>query len=227
VSGAAAPFPLVLSAPSGAGKTTLANALRRRNPDVAFSVSATTRPPRPREVDGESYHFVSRDEFLRMRDAGELIEWAEVHGNLYGTPLANVRRAQARGEHLLLDIDVQGARQIRRSVPEAVLVFVLPPSAAALVRRLGGRGTEGPEALRRRLRNAAEEVRAAPEFDHVVVNEVLSTAVDELEAVLRGRAGPRGAEAGLEARIEAICAGIERELGRDSAAEPLMERGER
>ena len=214
MSGAAAPFPLVLSAPSGAGKTTLANALRRRNRDVAFSVSATTRPPRPREVDGESYHFVSRDEFLRMRDAGELIEWAEVHGNLYGTPLANVRRAQERGEHLLLDIDVQGARQIRRSLPEAVLVFVLPPSAAALAGRLGSRGTEAPEVLRRRLRNAAEEVRAAPEFDHVVVNEVVSKAVGELEDVLRGRAGPRGRD-GLAARIDAICAGIERELGRD------------
>ena len=215
MSGAAAPFPLVLSAPSGAGKTTLANALRRRNRDVAFSVSATTRPPRPREVDGESYHFVSRDEFLRMRDAGELIEWAEVHGNLYGTPLENVRRAQARGEHLLLDIDVQGARQIRRSLPEAVLVFVLPPSAAALVGRLGARGTEAPEVVRRRLRNAADEVRAAPEFDYVVVNEVLQTAVGELEDVLRGRAGPRGVGEGLEARIEAVCAGIERELGRD------------
>ncbi|HVG44296.1 MAG TPA: guanylate kinase, partial [Longimicrobium sp.] len=181
----------MLSAPSGAGKTTLANALRRRNRDVAFSVSATTRPPRPREVDGESYHFVSRDEFLRMRDAGELIEWAEVHGNLYGTPRENVRRAQARGEHLLLDIDVQGARQIRRSLPEAVLVFVLPPSAAALAGRLGSRGTEAPEVVRRRLRNAAEEVRAAPEFDFVVVNEVLATAVGELEDVLRGRAGGR------------------------------------
>jgi guanylate kinase len=189
--------------------------LRRRNRDVAFSVSATTRPPRPREVDGESYHFVSREAFLRMRDAGELIEWAEVHGNLYGTPLANVRRAQARGEHLLLDIDVQGARQIRRSLPEAVLVFVLPPSAEALVRRLGSRGTEAPEVLRQRLRNAAEEVRAAPEFDHVVVNEVVATAVGELEEVLRGRAGPRGVDGGLEARIEAIRAGIGRELGRD------------
>ena len=215
MSGAEPPFPLVLSAPSGAGKTTLANALRRRNRDVAFSVSATTRPPRPREVDGESYHFVSRDEFLRMRDAGELLEWAEVHGNLYGTPVANVRRAQARGEHLLLDIDVQGARQIRERLPEAVLVFVLPPSAATLVRRLGSRGTEAPEVLRRRIRNAGEEVRAAPEFDYVVVNEVLSDAVDALEDVLRGRAGPRGVSEGLEARIEAICAGIERELGRD------------
>lgn len=213
MSGAEAPFPLVLSAPSGAGKTTLANLLRRRNRDVVFSVSATTRAPRPREVDGVSYHFVSRDEFLRMRDAGELIEWAEVHGNFYGTPLENIRRAQARGEHLLLDIDVQGARQIREKVPEAVRVFVLPPSGAALVKRLSGRGTEDAAVLRRRLRNAAEEMRAAPEFDYVVVNDVLADAASALEDVLRGRAGPRGVRDGLEARIETVCAEIEQELG--------------
>lgn len=213
MSGAEAPFPLVLSAPSGAGKTTLANLLRRRNRDVVFSVSATTRAPRPREVDGVSYHFVSRDEFLRMRDAGELIEWAEVHGNFYGTPLENIRRAQARGEHLLLDIDVQGARQIREKVPEAVRVFVLPPSGAALVRRLSGRGTEDAAVLRRRLRNAEEEMRAAPEFDYVVVNDVLADAASALEDVLRGRAGPRGMRDGLEARIETVCAEIEQELG--------------
>ena len=213
MNGAEAPFPLVLSAPSGAGKTTLANLLRRRNADVAFSVSATTRPPRPREVDGVSYHFVSRDEFLRMRDAGELIEWAEVHENFYGTPLENVRRAQARGEHLLLDIDVQGARQIREKLPEAVLVFVLPPSGAARVKRLRSRGTEDPAVLRRRLRNAEEEIRAAPEFDYVVVNDVLADAASALEAVLRGSAGPRGVRDGLEARIAAVCAEIEQELG--------------
>lgn len=213
MSGAEAPFPLVLSAPSGAGKTTLANLLRRRNRDVVFSVSATTRAPRPREVDGVSYHFVSRDEFLRMRDAGELIEWAEVHGNFYGTPLENVRRAQARGEHLLLDIDVQGARQIREKVPDAVLVFVLPPTGAVLVKRLSGRGTEDPAVLRRRLRNAEEEMRAAPEFDYVVVNDVLADAASALEDVLRGRAGPRGVRDGLEARIETVCAEIEQELG--------------
>ena len=223
MSGAEAPFPLVLSAPSGAGKTTLANLLRRRNRDVAFSVSATTRPPRPREIDGVSYHFVSRDEFMRMRDAGELIEWAEVHGNLYGTPLANVRRAQARGEHLLLDIDVQGARQIRDKVPEAVRVFVLPPSGAALVKRLRSRATEDPAVLRRRLRNAVEEIGAAPEFDYVVINDVLNDAARELEAVLRGRAGPRGVGAGLEARIAAVCAEIEQELGPGGPVEPLQE----
>jgi len=204
----------VLSAPSGAGKTTLANLLRRRNRDVVFSVSATTRAPRPREVDGVSYHFVSRDEFLRMRDAGELIEWAEVYGrDFYGTPLENLRRAQARGEHLLLDIDVQGARQIREKVPEAVLVFVLPPSGATLVKRLRGRGTEDPSVLRRRLLTAEAEMRAAPEFDYVVVNDVLADAASALEDVLRGRAGPRGVRDGLEARIEKICAEIEQELG--------------
>ncbi|HKP75119.1 MAG TPA: guanylate kinase [Longimicrobiaceae bacterium] len=218
-----APFPLVLSAPSGAGKTTLANLLRRRNRDVAFSVSATTRPPRPREVNGQSYHFVSRDEFLRMAQAGELIEWAEVHGNFYGTPLANVRRAQARGEHLLLDIDVQGARQIRERLPEAVHVFVLPPSGAVLVKRLRGRGTEDPAVLRRRLRNAEDEMRVAPEFDYVVVNDVLADAARQLEDVLRGRAGPPGAKDGLEARIDAVCAEIEQELGPEGPVDPLQE----
>lgn len=220
MSGPDAPFPLVLSAPSGAGKTTLAHLLRERNPDVAFSVSATTRAPRPGEADGVAYHFVTRDQFLRMRDAGELIEWAEVHGHLYGTPLANVRRAQARGEHLLLDIDVQGARQIRSRVPEAVLVFVLPPSGEVLVERLKARGTENAAVLRRRLRNAEDEIRAAPDFDYVVVNDVLQTAAEELEAVLRGRAGPPGALHGLSARIAAICAEIDHELGPAGPLQP-------
>jgi guanylate kinase len=204
----------VLSAPSGAGKTTLARLLRERNPGtVEFSVSATTRPPRPRERDGVDYHFVGRDEFLRMRDAGELIEWAPVHGNLYGTPLANVRRAQARGRHLLLDIDVQGARQIREKLPEAVRVFVLPPNGRVLVDRLRRRGTEDPAVLERRLRNAEDEIRAAPEFDHVIVNDVLAEAVRALEEVLRGGAGPGRGTDGLDARILEICAEIDHELG--------------
>jgi len=118
-------FPLVMAAPSGAGKTTIARALRERRKDVVFSVSATTRPPRPGERDGVDYHFVDHAGFRRMIDGGELIEWAEVHGNLYGTPLRNVADAVARREYLLLDIDVQGARQIRGKLPEAVFVFVL------------------------------------------------------------------------------------------------------
>ncbi|HYH81545.1 MAG TPA: guanylate kinase [Longimicrobium sp.] len=208
-----APFPLVLSAPSGAGKSTLAAMLRQRNDDVAFSVSATTRAPRPGEVDGVHYHFVAPAEFERMRDAGELIEWAPVHGNFYGTPLANVRRAQAAGQHLLLDIDVQGARQIRARLPEAVLVFVLPPSGKALVQRLTGRGTERPEVLERRLRNAEDEIRAAPEFDFAVVNDDLHRAVEELEAVLRGRGGVRCGSGGMDETVARLCAEIESELG--------------
>ena len=209
----ARPFPLVLSAPSGAGKTTLANLLRARNPDVEFSVSATTRPPRPGEVDGTAYHFVTRDEFLRMVSAGELLEWAPVHGNFYGTPVAELARAQQRGRHLLLDIDVQGARQVREKVPDAVHVFILPPSGEVLVERLRARGTEDPAVLERRLRNAEDEIRAAPEFDHVVVNDVLERAVEALEAILRGSGTGRSGTDGLDGRITGICAEIDRELG--------------
>ena len=204
-------FPLVISAPSGAGKTTLARLLRQRHPEVVFSVSATTRAPRPAEKDGRDYHFVGRDEFVRMRDAGELIEWAEVHGNFYGTPLENVRRARARGEFLLLDIDVQGARQIRERVADAVLVFILPPSGTVLVERLKARGTEDAVVLRRRLTNAEDEIHAAPEFDHVVVNDDLETAVAELEAILRGER-EQGTIEKLEAQMAAICDEIDRHL---------------
>jgi guanylate kinase len=217
VTEAAAPFPLVLSAPSGAGKSTLAAVLRERNPDVAFSVSATTRAPRPGEADGVHYHFVSRGEFLRMRDAGELLEWAPVHGNFYGTPRGELLRAQAAGQHLLLDIDVQGARQLRGALPQAVLVFVLPPSGRALVERLTGRGTERPEVLERRLRNAEDEIRAAPEFDFVVVNDRLERAVEELEGVLRGRGGVRGGTGGMDETVARLCAEIESELGPNRA----------
>ncbi|HEX2205949.1 MAG TPA: guanylate kinase [Longimicrobium sp.] len=210
---APATFPLVLSAASGTGKTTLARELRRRRPDVVFSVSATTRPPRAGEVDGRDYHFVSIDEFGRMIEAGEMIEWAEVHGNFYGTPWKNVRETRARGEYLLLDIDVQGARQVRGKVPEAVDVFILPPSGHDLARRLEARGTEAPEVLARRLRNARDEIRAAGEFRHVIVNDVLARAADELEKLLRGEGASVAPVPALEAEIDRLCTEIEAHLG--------------
>ncbi len=212
--GAASTFPVVLSAPSGAGKTTIAHRLRARRDDVVFSISATTRAPRAGERDGVDYHFVAEDEFQRMIAAGELIEWAQVHGSYYGTPLRNVREAQARGQFLLLDIDVQGARQIRGKVPEAVLVFVLPPSGEVLVRRLTGRGREDHARVQRRLRNALDEIRApaAGEFDHVVVNDDLPLAVADVNAVLDGRPDALRPHPPLAEMVAAMGAEIERHL---------------
>lgn len=206
-------FPLVLAAPSGAGKTTIARALRERRKDIVFSVSATTRPPRPGERDGVDYHFVDHAGFRRMIDAGELIEWAEVHGNLYGTPLRNVSDAVARREYLLLDIDVQGARQLRRKVDEAVFVFILPPSGLVLAERLAGRGSEDIEVRRRRLANARDEIRDAVHFDFVVVNDDLEHAVDEVERILLAETRRVSRIPALREEIARMCGDIEGYLG--------------
>jgi guanylate kinase len=177
-------FPLVLAGPSGAGKTTVARALVAGRDDLRFSVSATTRPPREGETDGVDYHFLDRAEFERRRDAGELLEWAEVHGRLYGTPRFELDAARREGRHLLLDIDVQGARSVRRVAPQAVTVFILPPSGTRVVERLRGRGSEGEEALRARLAGARAELDALEEFDYAVVNDALEETVGAVEAVL-------------------------------------------
>jgi guanylate kinase len=178
------PFPVVIAAPSGAGKTSLARALVQRNADIVFSVSATTRPPRSFETDGVDYEFVDAAEFERMARSGELLEWAEVHGHRYGTPARGVSAALDRGYTVVLDIDVQGARQIRQRFPEAVLVFIVPPSGAELVRRLRGRASESEADLRRRLHNARKELHAAGEFDYVVVNDDFERAVSVLQAIV-------------------------------------------
>ena len=177
-------FPLVLAAPSGAGKTTLARMLVERNDDVVFSISATTRAARPREQDGRDYHFVDDDTFARMIEKNELAEWAVVHGRRYGTPRREITAAIERGRSVVLDIDVQGARQVRKMFAEALLIYVLPPSAEELFRRLSDRASEDPEERARRLRNARRELEAVPEFDYVVVNDDLERAYDRLDCIL-------------------------------------------
>ena len=173
----------VVTGPSGCGKSTLIAEVRRRLADLAFSVSHTTRPRRPSERDGVDYRFVSERAFERLVREKRFLEWARVHGHLYGTSRAEAARKGRRGD-VVLDIDVQGARQVRAAAPGAVLVFVMPPVAAELRRRLEKRGEDGPEAVERRLRNARSEVRAYKEFDFVVVNDDLARAADDLEAVV-------------------------------------------
>jgi guanylate kinase len=197
-------FPVVLAAPSGAGKTTIARALVEGDPQFVFSVSVTTRGPRAGEREGIDYRFLDRDAFEAMIRGGELCEWAEVHGQLYGTPLANLESAAERGEYAVLDIDVQGARQMKVSAPDAVLVFVLPPSVEILVERLGRRGTESPAEMARRLRTALDELGAVREFDHVVVNDDLERCLDEVQGIVRAE-GRRTARAeALEMEVEEI-----------------------
>jgi guanylate kinase len=174
----------VLSGPSGVGKDSVIELIRARSPWVWLSVSVTTRLKRHNEVDGVHYHFVDRAEFERMVTAGQLLEWAEFAGNLYGTPRAPVEARLREGEPVLLKIDLQGARQVRRAMPEAQLVFLAPPSWAELERRLIGRGTDDPETIRRRLEHAREELAAEPEFDVTVVNDAVVHAADELVGLL-------------------------------------------
>jgi len=169
---------LVLSAPSGTGKTTVARALVEGPGPYRFSVSATTRRPRPGEVDGRDYHFVSEAEFKRMVAQDELLEWAHVHGSNYGTLVAEVDRIARAHSFAILDIDIQGAIQVRERVPDAILVFLLPPSGAALVERLAKRGTDQEAEVRARLETALDELDSAEHFDYCLVNRVLAETVD-------------------------------------------------
>jgi guanylate kinase len=175
----------VLAGPTAVGKGTVAAYIRRHHPEIWISVSVTTRPPRPGEVDGEHYHFVSDAEFDRMVKDGQMLEWAVVHGAAkYGTPRLPVEAALSQGRHALLEIDLQGARQVRRTMPEALFVFLGPPSWEELVSRLVGRGTETEEERQRRLRTAREELAAETEFDATVVNTEIQSAAEELVALI-------------------------------------------
>lgn len=176
---------LVLSAPSGAGKTTIAHRLLSVDPRLRFSVSHTTRSPRPGEQDGKDYHFVSRHEFEAMRDNGEFLEWAEVHGHFYGTHRKEVERAWAEAKDLVLDIDVQGGLQVKKSSSHAVLVFILPPSLDEMLRRIKGRTQESEFNLAVRLETARNEVAFAQAYDYNIVNEELDRATEDVLAILR------------------------------------------
>jgi guanylate kinase len=184
--GQAAGRVVVLSGPSAVGKSTLVRCLRERIPDLHFSVSATTRAPRPGEVDGVDYHFVSSERFQRLIDDGALLEWAEIHGGLHrsGTVAAPVRDAVAAGHPVLIEVDLAGARAVKHAMPEAITVFLAPPSWEALEARLIGRGTETPEVIARRLSTARTELAAQRDFDQVVVNSQLDTACSELVSLL-------------------------------------------
>ena len=192
-------FPLVVAAPSGTGKTTVCRALVSRDPRLVFSVSHTTRARRPGEEDGRDYHFVGEAEFRRMIDAGEFLEWAVYNDRLYGTSFAAIDAGLASGRDVVLEIEVQGARQVRKRRGDARLVFLLPPSWPELEVRLRGRGTDGEEEIERRLVVAKGELAAAEEFDYAVVNDDLETCVRELAEIVA--AERRGDTAALRARF--------------------------
>lgn len=178
---------VVLAGPSGVGKSSVVRWVREHDPRIWFSVSATTRAPRPGEVDGESYHFVTDARFDEMIHDGALLEWAEYAGNRYGTPLAPLLKAQAAGRPVLLEVEIQGVRQIRERLPRAMLVFLAPPSWEDLVRRLNGRGTEDPTVVAQRLATAREELAAEPEFHTTIVNASVEGAGRALIDLLETR----------------------------------------
>jgi guanylate kinase len=179
------PFIVVVSGPSGVGKSTVVDRVLERATNFIHSVSITTRPPRGGERDGVDYYFVTPDEFAKRRDAGELLEWAEVHGRLYGTPAAFVEKQLLRGVSVVLEIDVQGGMNIKDRNPDAVLIFLLPPSYSVLRERLALRGTDDEETVERRLENARKEITYFRRYDYLIVNDDLARCVDDVLAVIR------------------------------------------
>ena len=184
----------VVSAPSGAGKTSLVKALMEREPRIRFSVSYTTRTPRPNEIPGRDYHFVTVDRFTEMVARGEFLEHAQVFDNCYGTGVRAVEESLANGEQLLLEIDWQGARQVRARLPEARSIFILPPARASLEQRLKARSTDSAAVIERRLQDAAHDLEHWAEFDYVVINDRFEQALEDLQAIVEDRGGYLGSQ---------------------------------
>jgi len=211
------PFPIILSSPSGGGKTTIAHRLLAERGDVGYSVSCTTRPPRDGEIQGKDYHFLSQADFTRGQKAGDFAESAEVHGHLYGTLRSEVQRVLSSGRHVIMDIDVQGARQFLEAFPDSVLVFILPPSADVLIDRLRMRGTEDPESLIRRFKSAIDELKAIDLYQYVIVNDEIDSAVAAVSDIINTEGLKRSRNRALDARVEELMKGIQRAIDQYSA----------
>lgn len=212
------PFPVILSSPSGGGKTTIARQLLGRRNDVGYSISCTTRTPRDGERDGTDYYFLTKEQFLARQQAGDFAESAQVHGNLYGTLKSEIARVLGSGKHVIMDIDVQGASQIRKAFPQAVTVFVLPPSADVLLDRLRRRKTESPQGLVARLNSALHELRAVEEYEYVIVNDDLDRAVRQVGAILDAEVVSRERVLGLRMQVEALIQRLQSEIDHHSSS---------
>ena len=213
------PVPIILSSPSGGGKTTIAHELLASRKDVGYSVSCTTRPPRPGETEGKDYYFLTEEKFKQRHGAREFAESATVHGHLYGTLRAEVERVLASGRNVIMDIDVQGTRQFAKAFPDSILIFILPPSSKALITRLEARGTEDVEALIRRFRSAEVELRAIDLYQYVIVNDKLDSAVAAVSDIIdgKGQRFERSRNPELAGRVKELMKGIQRAIDQYSA----------
>ena len=210
------PFPVILSSPSGGGKTTIAKKLLASRADLGYSVSCTTRLPRSGEVDGKDYYFLSTGEMLAARERGDFAESAEVHGRMYGTLRREVERVLGSGRHVIMDIDVQGAQQFVKAFPRSVLIFVLPPSANVLMTRLMARKTESREALRVRLGSALKELEAIDGYDYVVMNDSLDRAVSAVSSIIDAEALRRDRLDGIGEVVTELIDELKREIDKRS-----------